>query len=156
MQCFWHTSLQCFKLYAGGSGRRGAGGGGYGRKSDPLSCSLVTCTVPYRLHSTCLLPLLFLPPRPSNTCKLFRDQLEANFKHFEDCAVADSGGGGGGRGHDAGDTFFFVATDEADTQKIAQKVCHFTTAVLSCFTYFVCMCTRITCEVETSFVCLLV
>eukprot|EP00903_Cladosiphon_okamuranus_P016562 g15279.t1 len=53
------------------------------------------------------------------------DTLEGNLRHFEDCAL------GGGRGHTSGDcdTFFFVATDEAQTQAVARKVwgggCHF-------------------------------
>jgi len=47
--------------------------------------------------------------------------LEGNLRHFEDCALA---GGGGGQGGDTRDTFFFVATDESNTQDVARKVTH--------------------------------
>ena len=65
-----------------------------------------------------LLPVFLSASRPSvpvNVSGTYK--LEDNLQHFEDCAMA------GGGGHTAGNTFFFVATDEAQTQAVAHKVC---------------------------------
>lgn len=48
----------------------------------------------------------------------FCEKLERDLQHFDDCAVAGSGDGA-----DAGrSTFYFVATDETNTQAAATKV----------------------------------
>lgn len=50
------------------------------------------------------------PPRPAQMSKV-----ERNLEQFADCAVAASGKEDNG-------VFFFVATDEAQTQELATKV----------------------------------